>query len=34
MELRKYWKIAEFQKKSIKTKNCKTFYEDQTASRV
>ena len=33
MEVSKCWKIAEFPKISIKTKNCKTFYESQTASR-
>ena len=32
MKVSKYWKIAEFQKISIKMKNCKTFYETQTAS--
>ena len=33
MEVSKFWKTAEFPKTSIKTKNCKTFYESQTASR-
>ena len=33
MEVSKCWKIAEFQKISIKMKNCKIFYEAQTASR-
>ena len=33
MEVSKCWKIAEFPKISIKTKNCKTVYESQTASR-
>ena len=32
MKVLKYWKIVEFQKISIKVKNCKTFYETQTAS--
>ena len=32
MKVSKYWKIVEFQKISIKMKNCKTFYETQTAS--
>ena len=28
----KWWKVVEFQKVSIKTKNCKTFYEAQAVS--
>ena len=32
MEASKCWKMFEFQKISIKMKNCKTFYEAQTAS--
>ena len=32
MKVSKYWKIVAFQKISIKMKNCKTFYETQTAS--
>ena len=31
MEVLKCWKIVEFPKISIKMKNCKTFYEAQTA---
>ena len=34
MEVWKCWKIVEFPKISIKIKNCKTFYEVQTARRV
>ena len=32
MKVSKCWKIVEFQKISIEMKNCKTFYEAQTAS--
>ena len=32
MEVSTCWKIVEFQKLSIKMKNCKTFYEARTAS--
>ena len=32
MEISKCWKIAEYQKISIKMKNYKTFYEVQTTS--
>ena len=34
IELSKCWKIVEFPKISIKMKNCKTFYEAQTTSRL
>ena len=34
IDVSKYWKIVEFRKTSIKMKNCKTFYETQTASRL
>ena len=34
MEVSKCWKIVEFPKISIKIKNCKTFYEAKTASRL
>ena len=33
MKVLKYWKTVEFRKISIKMKNCKTFYETQTANR-
>ena len=32
MEVSECWKIAQFPKSLVKTKNCKTFYESQTAS--
>ena len=32
MKVLKYWNIVEFRKISVKMKNCKTFYETQTAS--
>ena len=32
MEVSKCWKTVELQKNPIKMKNCKTLYEDQTAS--
>ena len=32
MEVSKCWKIVDFSKISVKMKNCKTFYETQTAS--
>ena len=34
MKVSECWKIVEFRKISIKMKNCKTFYETQTASRL
>ena len=34
MKISKYWKIVEFRKISIKMKNCKTFYETETANRL
>ena len=34
MEVSKCWKMVEFPKVLIKMKNCKTFYEDQAASRI
>ena len=34
MKVSKCWKIVEFPKFSIKTKNCKTFYEAQTESHL
>ena len=34
MEVLKCWKIVEFLKISIKIKTFKTFYEDQTVSRL
>ena len=34
MEVSKSWKMVEFLKIWIKMKNCKTFYEGQTVSRV
>ena len=34
MEVSECWKIVKFQNISIKIKNCKTFYEVQTASRL
>ena len=34
MQVSKCWKIVEFPKISIKMKNCKAFYEAQTASSV
>ena len=34
MKVSKYWKIVEFRKIPIKTKNCKTFYDTQTARRL
>ena len=34
VEVSKNWKIVKFRKISIKMKNCKTFYETQTASRL
>ena len=34
MEVSKCWKIVEFPKIPIKMKNCKTFHEVQTASRL
>ena len=33
LKVSKYWKIVELRKISINLKNCKTFYETQTASR-
>ena len=34
MEVSKCWKIVDFPKIKIKMKNCRTFYEAQTASRL
>ena len=34
MEVSKFWKIVEFPKTSIKVKNCKTFYQAWTVSRI
>ena len=34
IDVSKYWKVVEFRRASIKMKNCKIFYETQTASHL